>query len=240
MSKDYTEQKPTEEQMEYFLRIAKERKLDPDLKQIYPIMRAGKLTIQTGIDGFRIIAERTGKYSPGKDTKFLFDKNNNLFGATVYVKKCTFDGTWHDVSATAYLHEYCGSSKIWRQMPSVMIEKCAESRALRRAFPEAFSGIYSDDEMDQAVEPDKHIEVLPNKVSAEEIKGLEEILSDSASYQALIMKNLKDKLNIDSLEGISREVYDKILPVALKKQSERQQKTLGNMYGEQQQIAVGG
>jgi hypothetical protein len=38
-------------------------------------------------------------------------------------------------------------------MPSVMIGKCAEAQALRAGFPADLSGVYSSDEMEQAVEP---------------------------------------------------------------------------------------
>ncbi len=137
--------------------------LDPFAKQIYAIKRRNKhgpdsMCIQTGIDGFRLIAERTGLYSPGKDTEFLYNDKGHLLGAKVYVKKQTKDGTWHDISAVALMAEYNPGKAIWKTMPHVMIEKCAEARALRRAFPADLSGIYTTDEMDQAngdTEPEK-------------------------------------------------------------------------------------
>lgn len=144
----------TDDELLVFAHVCKKVNLDPFAKQIYAIKRGGRMCIQTGIDGFRLVAERSNKYAPGGETKFLSDNNGNLLGATVYVKKLTQDGTWHTVSATALLQEYNSNQGLWRKMPHVLIEKCAEARALRRAFPADLSGIYSDDEMDQADKKD--------------------------------------------------------------------------------------
>ncbi len=146
-----------------FGHVCKHVGLDPFLKQIYPVVRMVKdkndgdkkkpvMSIQTGIDGYRAIAERTGKYSPGREPSFMYDKDNRLFSATAYVKKMTNDGTWHEVAATAIMREYLPTytNDFWSTKPHIMISKCAEALALRKAFPAELSGIYTKEEMDQA------------------------------------------------------------------------------------------
>ncbi len=138
-----------------FGHVCKHTGLDPFLKQIYPVMRQGKLTIQTAIDGYRAIAERTKRYSPGREPSFTYDKNGEPLSATAYVKKMTEDGTWHEVAATAYFKEYNpGIGPFWKKMPHTMIAKCAEALALRKSFPEQLSAVVTKEEMDQAGPPD--------------------------------------------------------------------------------------
>lgn len=38
----------------------------------------------------------------------------------------------------------------WRKMPRIMLAKCAEAQAIRRAWPEELSAVYSDEELDKA------------------------------------------------------------------------------------------
>jgi phage recombination protein Bet len=132
--------------------------LDPFSRQIYAIKRGGKMTISSGIDGLRSIAERTGQldgsssYWCGEDgvwvDVWLSSKPPAAAKTIIYRKGCA-----HPFTATARFADFNAGQGLWSKMPSVMIAKCSEAQALRRAFPADLSGVYSTDEMDQAVEP---------------------------------------------------------------------------------------
>ncbi len=159
----------TDNELQLFLHVCIKTGLDPFMKQIYSIPRGGQRTIQTSIDGFRLIAERTCRYSPGKEPSYTYDSNGKIISATATVKKMTPDGTWHDISATAFNDEYNGRNTFWNKMPHLMLAKCAECLALRRAFPAEMSGVYSDDEMAQAKKPDE-LEEEPKPVLLDPVK----------------------------------------------------------------------
>lgn len=149
----------TNDELELFIHACNRMHLDPFMKQIYAVKRwqDGKevMTIQTGIDGYRLIAERTNKYMPGRECTFAY-KEGKVFSATAYVKKLAIDGQWHEIASTVYWDEYVSKKKdgtitgMWRDKPHVMLGKCAESAVLRKAFPADLSGVYTKEEMDQA------------------------------------------------------------------------------------------
>ena len=150
-------------EFELFVHACNRTGLDPFMRQIHAVKRWNdklgreEMTIQTGIDGFRLIAERTGMYAPGRESICAYDKDGKLFSATSFIKKWTKDGTWHEVGETAYWSEYAPApykngkmNPFWLKMPHVMLKKCAEALALRKAFPADFSGLYTKEEMAQA------------------------------------------------------------------------------------------
>jgi phage recombination protein Bet len=139
----------SDSQLALFLEVCRSRGLDPFTKQVYFTPQG----VIVSIDGFRAIADRTGCYAPGDATRFERDDKGNLIAAHVHVKKLVA-GTWHRVEASAFYDEYRGTSPIWKKMPSVMLEKSAEARALRKSFPSELSGIYESSEMDQAQRDD--------------------------------------------------------------------------------------
>ena len=140
----------TDDELKLFLHVADKAELDPLQRQIYFIKRGTKMTIQTGIDGFRTIADRTGQYVGSDDPVF---SGNGKFPekATVTVRKVV-QNIVGEFSATARWTENKPdkNSFMWDKMPYTMLGKCAEALALRKAFPAQLSGLYTDDEMDQA------------------------------------------------------------------------------------------
>lgn len=147
----------SDDELQLFIKICERTQLDPFAKQIFGIMRMSKgvntMTTQIAIDGLRLIADRTGKYSPGKEPVFSYDKDDNLISATSFIKKCTADGTWHEVGATALLTEYLPAypSNFWKEKKHLMLAKCAEALALRKAFPADMSGLYIQEELEAEV-----------------------------------------------------------------------------------------
>jgi phage recombination protein Bet len=171
-----------DEEFELFLHACQRTGLDPFMRQIYAVKRKQKqpdgsytesMTIQTGIDGYRLIAERTAKYSPGREPTYQYDQEGKLLSATAYIKKQTADGSWHEVAATAFFCEYVQTyfdkkinkfvpTQFWQKMGHTMIAKCAEALALRKAFPGDLSGLYTKEEMMQS-----DIEDITNQVKVD-------------------------------------------------------------------------
>jgi len=140
----------TENELALFLYQCERTRLDPLSRQIYFVKYNGKVTIIVAIDGYRSIAGRTGLYAGSDD--YVFDNEEKPNKATVTVYKM-IQGQRCPFSATARWAEYYPGEKLgfkWRSMPTLMLGKCAEALALRKAFPQELSGLYTPEEMEQA------------------------------------------------------------------------------------------
>ena len=137
-------------EFELFMHACKRTGLDPLMKQIYCIKRGANMAIQTGIDGYRLIADRTGQYAGSDEATYMLGEDGYPDVASVTVYKLV-GGLRCAFSSSARWKEYCPeASPMWKKMPFLMLAKCAEALALRKAFPAELSGVYTHEEMAQA------------------------------------------------------------------------------------------
>ena len=146
----------TDAELKLFVKYAQRTGLDPFARQIYFMKINGKVSIMTSVDGFRLIAERTGKYTgqlgpfwcgQDGDWKEVWLAKEPPSAAKVGVLRSDFK---QPLWAVAKYDAYFQDKPMWKKMPDNMLAKCAESLALRKAFPNELSGVYTKEEMDQA------------------------------------------------------------------------------------------
>lgn len=143
----------SDDELKLFLYQCQRTGLDPMTRQIYFMKRGGKVTIQTSIDGFRVIAERSGDYAGQDEPAFIKTDEGELY-CKVTVYRFRGETRYPAAVGVAYWKEYCpqaGQDFMWKKMPHTMLAKVAEALALRKAYPQDLSGLYTGDEMNQAV-----------------------------------------------------------------------------------------
>lgn len=145
----------TNAELQLFAMVCERTGLDPFAKHIYAIKRGGRMTIQTGIDGFRSVADRTGEYRGSDEPEFgpIVDKPfPHPEWARVVVHREKPNGTWvHQPKKVWWDEYYPGPNQgQWGKMPRNQLAKCAEAGAFRIAFPQQLGQVYVAEEMDQA------------------------------------------------------------------------------------------
>jgi phage recombination protein Bet len=134
----------TDTEFKLLMYLSAQYGLDPIRRQIWAVKYGdAPASIFTGRDGFLEIAHRSGVFD-GMESGIKKEGDEIIGWAKVYRKDMT-----HAFYVEVYLKEYTTGKNLWLSKPRIMIQKVAESSALRRAF--SVSGLYCPEEMPEQV-----------------------------------------------------------------------------------------
>jgi phage recombination protein Bet len=221
-----------------FMIVCNRTGLDPFSKQLHAVKRWDSklnrevMSLQVSIDGFRLIASRTGKYR-----------------GQVGAHWCGNDGVWKDVwlddeppaaAKVGVLHadfkeplfrvakfsSFVQTVKdkvtkvekpnpFWAKMPELMIAKVAESQALRAAFPQELSGLYTPDEMgdvidvqSQSIEDPIRKELQDRILLIMREKGMNKEFADNFMRSRYNGKTTRDQLTEEELTDFVKFLFE--------------------------------
>ena len=160
-------------QFALFVEVCKRTGLDPFAKQIYAVMRKTRaqvngqwvdvpeMTIQTGIDGYRLICQRIGNYAgmdgpywcgPDGEWRDTWFEDDPPKAAKVGVRASgDSDWTYHVAMYREYV-QMVGKdgerrpNSMWAAMPANQLAKCAEAGARRKRWAVDLANVYVDAE----------------------------------------------------------------------------------------------
>jgi phage recombination protein Bet len=220
-----------------FMHFCQRTGLDPFARQVTMIKRGSKWTIQTEIDGYRVIARRAAtrnrqviSYGPtiwvdenGKEyRRWVSSRPPAGAEVTIYIDGAPFPG-YARYEAFVARDSSGNPVNLWKSMPDHMIAKCAEAQALRKAFPQDLADTITGDEAPReyadaadmawnqpgpAIQP-KRRRVLARRTSTED--GLPEAADRLAiEWDRLGVQDVDEQLNLTAALAGTDTVLDSV------------------------------
>lgn len=199
----------SEQEFAPLMEMAKARGLNPLTQQIWFVKRWDSAksrevwACQVSIDGLRAQAERTGLYAGQDEPEFEYEKDGRLKLAKVKVYRKDWErpavgvARWSEFAA---LKKDGTPTHMWANKSHIMLAKVAEAQALRKAFPQDTSGLYTAEEMEASSGPAVRVE-------AGEVESRTEAhAAKSVDLTAELIARINDAQTPLELEAIGAEI----------------------------------
>lgn len=139
--------------MAAFIAACRRTGLDPTAKQIYAAQMGGKWTVLIGIDGMRLVAQRSGEYDgqdpiewqATEDGPWTTVPPKQPFSARIRIYR---KGISRPLEQTVTWAEFGGTKGNWDKRPSHMLGIRVESHGFRRLYPMELSGLYTPEDFE--------------------------------------------------------------------------------------------
>lgn len=139
--------------MAAFIAACRRTGLDPTAKQIYAAQMGGKWTVLIGIDGMRLVAQRSGEYDGQDPIEWQAEDGGawttvppkQPFSARIRIYR---KGVGRPLEQTVTWAEFGGAKGNWDKRPSHMLGIRVESHGFRRLFPMELSGLYTPEDFE--------------------------------------------------------------------------------------------
>jgi len=228
----------TNEELNYFLEVAKATGLNPFLKEIwfykqpkYFIDSKGnriksnehEIVIFAGRDGFLKKANEHPAFD-GLESKVIEDEKGNIKGAVAKVYRKD-----RSIPTEVYVDfkEYYKGNSIWKAKPKTMIVKVAEAQALKKAF--SITGLYSYEEFGgESIEDIRNNEKDEQKT---DVKTAEKIFKSLPQEE---VKEILNKNGVKTLTELPLSVSQNILNELEKEKNNLQNNEQNNTQNDKQ------
>lgn len=218
----------TDQEVLMFMELCKAQKLNPFIKEAYLIkFGTSPANIVVGKDVFVKRAYRNPNFDGMRAGIVVIRKDGGMDYREGSLKAPgeTLIGGWcqvylkdvqYPVRSEVSLEEYSKSQATWKQMPCVMIRKCAIVTALREAFPEDLQGMYDSVEIKNAPDKLPEKEVKVGYATTAQKQGIMKLASLKGLYDYNNPKDISKMENFCESNGfnlkeLKREEVDEVL-----------------------------
>ena len=202
----------TDDELQLFMVQCRRTGLDPFTRQIYFAKdKSGKVMVQATIDGLRLIASRNPEYAgqdgpywcgPDGEWKDVWLSKDNPAAAKVGIYKHGWQKPMYGIALWREYAPYFNGKLgyVWDQRPALMLAKCAEALAIRKACPNEVSGIYTAEELKEETKVPHVVDVETGEV----IESPKLVDSGAASSKRTAGKHA------DTIEAISDDKFEEL------------------------------